>query len=594
MRTSEVVLLATPLLLASCHAGRVAAVQQRVADLRTQVAALRAQADELQAVLASRPPPTRAVRMDNDPPDFDPKKPLPAGNPRQPDVILLSIDTLRADHLGTYGYSRDTSPYLDRLAAEGTVYEQMWSPASWTLPSHTTMLSGENPLHHGAIEDHIHIPADVPLVQELFRAKGFGTSGTVATLFVSSRYGFDRGFDHFVDFGIRDKHTNNLSTVDADQVFHQAIDWAQDQPAGKPLFVFLHVYDAHNVYDAPPPWNEKFDRAPMWGDEAYKKYEAYKKAMIPAVQLAHQVAQYDEEIAFVDHAFGEFVDKWRGDGRQAVIVVTADHGEEFGERGSWGHGHTLWPEQLHVPLIVNGPGVPVQRLTTRIGTEDIAPTLAGLAGFDFHAMDGVDRSAEIRTGTEPPLPHEPAALASTSRFDSMVYRWHAGPYDLYVDIPEGERALCDVDADPKCKVNLYRTDKERGEALFHDMNAWLGEPWRAVSAGRIEAVDGYIFSNGERKEQSLDVTPGQTFAVHPGDAKILFHAGDATKGPWQPLGGSVPGARCPLTYNGRFLVNSELGEKTEEETEMLEQLGYVQSADDTPSEPVPSGRIACP
>jgi len=585
----------TFLAASACHVERRTAVEQQVAELREHVVALHAEADRLKTLLDARPPPTAAVRFDNDPPGFDATRPLPAGDPRRPDVILLSIDTLRADHLGAYGYTRDTSPFFDRLAAEGTLFEQAWSPTSWTLPSHTTMLSGQNPQQHGAIEDHLRIPPDVPLLPERFRAAGYATVGAVATLFVSSRYGFERGFDHFVDFGIKDKRTNNLSTVEAAHVFHHALDWAQDQPAGEPMFVFLHVYDAHFKYDAPPPWNEKYDRKPMWGDEVYKNYHAYKLRMVPAVQLAHQVAQYDEEIAYVDEEFSKFVQAWRSD-RPAIVVVTADHGEEFGERGSWGHAHTLWPEQLHVPLIVNGPGVAVQRVTERIGTEDIAPTLAALGGIAFDAKDGVSRAAQIRTGAPPELAVEPARFAATSRFDTLVYRWHEGAYDLYVDLVEGARSLCDLSSDPRCRTNGYRNDKERGEAMFRAMVSYLGEPWRALTTGRIEAREGFVYTAGERKEQVLDVIPGTTFAVEPPDASILFHDPDGTVvGPWRPLGGSIPGARCPLAYSGRFVRDAELPAMSDEDTEMLEALGYLQEEAEPEAPAVtPSGPIACP
>jgi arylsulfatase A-like enzyme len=583
------------LLASACHADRRASVAHRVVELRAQVETLHAETERLTTVLDARPPPTAAVRFDNDPEGFDAERPLPAGDPQRPDIILLSIDTLRADHLGTYGYTRDTSPFFDRLAAEGTLFEQAWSPTSWTLPSHTTMLSGQRPETHGAIEDHLRIAADVPLVQERFRAAGYGTVGAVATLFVSARYGFERGFDHFVDFGIKDKRTNNLSTVEASHVFHHAMHWAQEQDPGEPMFVFLHVYDAHFKYDAPPPWNEKFDRKPMWGDEVYKDYHAYKRRMVPAVQLAHQVAQYDEEIAYVDHEFEQFVQTWRSK-RPAIVIVTADHGEEFGERGSWGHAHTLWPEQLHVPLIVNGPGVRTQRVTERIGTEDIAPTIAELGGIRFAAKDGVSRAQQLLTGAPPELATQPARFAATSRFDSLVYRWHESPYDLYVDLVEGARSLCDLGTDPECRTNRYRNEKDRGERMFDAMMAYLGEPWRALGTGRIEAREGFVFTSGQRKDQVLDVAPGTTFAVEPADASVLFHSPDGkVTGPWRPLGGSIPGPRCPLTFAGRWVRDAELPPKSEEDIEMLEALGYLQEeSDESAPMVIPSGPVACP
>jgi arylsulfatase A-like enzyme len=564
-----------PIALVGCHAQRIHDVEQRVATLKIEVKALTEEAAALRAELDARPPPTAAVRRDHDPEGFDPARPLPAGDPARPDVILLSIDTLRADHLGTYGYERDTSPFIDGLAETGTVYEQAWSPTSWTLPSHTTMLSSWLPIHHGAIDDHLKIPNDVPLLPELFRKSGYKTAAVVSTLFVSSRFGFERGFDSFEDFGIRSKQENNLSTVDADHVFHNALHWAQQQPDGKPIFLFLHVYDVHYGYDPPPPWNEKFDRKPQWGDEVYKHYGAYKKRMVPKVQLEHQIAQYDEEIAYVDAELRTFVDGWRASGREVIIAVTADHGEEFGERGSWGHAHTLWPEQLHVPLILNGPAIPSQRLTTRVGTEDIAPTLAGLAGLSFPARDGLDRTAEIQKGAPLPADHVSGRFADTSRFDSLVYRWHEGSFDLVVDLGLGVRSLCKIDEDRMCETNVYRDHKDQAISMFANLSTWLGEPWKVTGAGRVEAEGGVIFQGVERKNDATEVDVGETFAVHPGDALVTFTPDTGPPlGPWRPLGGTVPGKGCPVGFTGRFVRDSELPKMTNDEVEMLVSLGY--------------------
>jgi arylsulfatase A-like enzyme len=124
---------------------------------------------------------------------------------------------------------------------------------------------------------------DTPVLPEIFRDAGYNTAGVVATMFVSSKYGFERGFDYFQDFGVMDKKTNNLSTVDAEHVFSHALHWAQSQPAETPLFTFLHVYDVHYGYNAPSPWNERFDRAPAIGDAIYRSYFDYLQRMIPDV-----------------------------------------------------------------------------------------------------------------------------------------------------------------------------------------------------------------------------------------------------------------------------------------------------------------------
>ncbi len=561
-------------LLAGCHPERRAALRERVEELRRTVRELREEARIVQGVLQDLPPPTAAERHDHDPEGFRPDRRLPPPAEGRPDVIVLSIDTLRADHLGSYGYSRNTSPFFDALAEGGTLYEQAWSPAPWTLPTHVTLLSGQLPVHHGVIEDDLRIPASLPLVQERFGAAGYGTFGAVATLFVSSKYGFERGFDEFQDFGILTKAKNGLATVDADHVFHHALHWAQRQLPGKPLFLFLHVYDVHYNYDPPPPYNERFDRGPAWGDPLYKNYAAYKQDMISAVQLEHQVAQYDEEIAYVDDMFRELVERWRTDRGEPLIVVTADHGEEFGERGSWGHAHTLWPEQLHVPLIVHGPGVVRQRSKVRIGSEDVAPTVAGLAGLSFAAADGEDRSGELR-GEATAEADAPGVLATTSRFESMVLRWHDWPYDLYIDVNRRRRALCRLDDDPGCATNVYRQQTERGEAMMAELLAYLGTPWEVRQAGRVKVDGGYIFARGKRQNQILDVAEGDRFTVVPGDAAVTLRREGGSEGPYQPFGGVVPGARCGLGYDGPFTVGSAVSVSLSEK-EQLEALGYLQ------------------
>ncbi|HHO54660.1 MAG TPA: hypothetical protein ENK18_28235, partial [Deltaproteobacteria bacterium] len=465
--------------------------------------------------------------------------------------------------------------------------------------------SGQLPITHGVIEDHLKIPADVPLLQSTFRDGGYATFGGVATLFVSSKFGFGRSFDRFEDFGIRDKKQNNLSTVDADHVFNHALHWAQEQPAGTPMFLFLHVYDVHYNYDAPPPWNERFDRAPVWDDEVYQNYWAYKKKMISAVQLEHQIAQYDEEIAFVDDAFRQLIERWWGSGREVVIAVTADHGEEFGERGSWGHAHTLWPEQLHVPWILHGAGLQPQVIGTRAGTEDIAPTMAALAGLSFGASDGLDRSPALLGGSSDESPGEPsggvkvsARLADTSRFDSLVLRWHEWPYDLHIDVTHKMRGLCNLESDPSCAINIYRDNREHGEEMFERLMGELGETWTANVQGSLEVVDGTIFSKNVRRNQNLDVEPGDTFAVIPGDASVKIHVGGEVLGPWRPLGGIVPGEGCPLTFSGRYITNASAS-LSDEEREYLINIGYLQPGDDESPEDVPeelsgpSGVVDC-
>ena len=352
----RVILPLSAWILVGCVDQRVAALERDIRDLRLGVEDMQADRRAMEQAVRTAQAEGR-LTYDRNPDGWDPTRALPAGDPARPDVILLSVDTLRADHLGVYGYDRPTSPYIDALAARGARFANTWSPAPWTLPSHTTMLSGQLTSTHGVIEDHLKIPADVRMIQEVFHDAGYATAGVTATLFVSSKFGFERGFDSFEDFDITDTNINNLATVNAENVFANATDWAQKQEGGKPVFLFLHVYDVHYQYSPPEPWNEKFDRPGTKADGRYKNYEHYLRNPVPDEQLAHQMASYDEEIAYVDDQLRQFLERWEASGRKAYFAITSDHGEEFAERGSWGHGHTLYPEQLHVPLVVVGPDV---------------------------------------------------------------------------------------------------------------------------------------------------------------------------------------------------------------------------------------------
>ncbi len=563
--------------LCGCHATRVAELEADIAHLSKEIEQTRRLVDRMRKQLDRHKRAAATDTPDHLPEDHDPDRPLPAGDPARPDVIVLSVDTLRADHLGAWGYDRDTSPFLDELARGGTRFTDAWSPAPWTLPSHATLLSGLLPPNHGAIEDTVRIGADIPLVQEAFRAHGYLTAAVTSSLFVSSRFGFDRGFDWFHDFDIHSAEANNAATVDADHVFAWARHWAQEQPAGRPIFLFVHVYDAHYAYNAPPPWNEKFDRPSEVGDAVYRDYHFYKRNPLPDDQLAHQVAQYDEEIAYLDDAFRRFLTRWRGE-RKAVVVVASDHGEEFGERGSWGHAHTLFPEQLHVPWIVHGPGIPARRIDGRVGLEDVAPTVAGLAGVPFPEGDGVDRTDEIRRGVRRDPDRVAARFASTSRFQTLRHRWHDPPWDLTVDLAHARRALCNLAADPGCTRTAVAQDRDRSVAMFDAMMNWLGTPWEARREGTVQVEGGVIFdAEHKRRERSLAVTPGDRFAVFPLDARVRFQGPHGQSGgPWAAVGGELPGPQGALAFHGRRPAGDTAVDLTASEREMLEELGYLQ------------------
>jgi arylsulfatase A-like enzyme len=490
---------------------------------------------------------------------------LPPSTAAEPDILLISIDTLRPDHLGLYGYERNTSPFLDEMAASGTVFEQAWASSPWTLPSHATMFTALRPDHHGAIEEHLPMNADAATLPEALESLGYQRAGFVTTPFVGARYGFDRGFDHFEELIPED--FSLATALDADSVAVRVLDWAEKLPEGAPAFAFVHLYDVHYPCDPPEPFNTRFNRVARPEELEYENYFHYLRHPLSEAALEQQRGQYDEEIAFVDSVLRDLCTTWAASRPNTVFVVVSDHGEEFGERGSWGHGHTLTPEQLWVPWIVWGAGIEASRVSARVGLEDLAPTLAALAGTSFGPFDGVDRSPALRrAGGDPGDPG--AVLASTSRRSTLKIRLHAPPLDMIADLRARRVELYDLVQDPRATRDIASEQSDVVTSLWGGMMNEIGLPWMAKSDLSF-TTDGVLVSeDGGLHTGDLNIAAGVRFALWPLDAVI-----EADAGSWAALGGELPGPEAPLSYDGPRLRVQDL-ELSDEEQERLRTLGY--------------------
>ena len=494
----------------------------------------------------------------SDPPELPPA--LPAGGER-PDIVLISVDTLRADHLGAYGYTaRPTSPFLDELAAKGTRFAHARSPSPWTLPTHTTMLTGLLPTTHLVVDDDQKVALDAAWLPQELRTAGYATCGAVSTMYVSRKFGFERGFDDFYDFEIDTERKNLKGQVDAEDVVDRGLECLAERGAGQSTFLFLHFYDVHYPYEAPRDWETLFDRASNDDDLRYKNYFKYFKDRPSDEQMAHQVAQYDEEIAYVDAQLRRLYESFRD--RDVLFVVTADHGEEFLERGSWGHAHTLYPEQLHVPLIVAGPGVQAQVVDEVVGLHDLAPTLSTLAGAPM-AGDGISLLGAVLSGEELPAR---SFLSDTSRFKTnRLGLWEDG---LRLDWNLKERKV-ELYADAAEANDVAEARPEDVARLQGRVTELLGTPWRAEQG--VLKSDGVILSDGAIVRRPVRVgEDGLDFVVVPADAKVEH----GTVGPWRAAGGPHPGDGDPVSYSGQ--KGGEAVTMSEEEREALRALGYVQ------------------
>jgi len=292
----------------------------------------------------------------------------------RPNVILISIDTLRQDHVGVYGYERRTTPVLDEIASEGVVFRNSYSTAPWTLPSHMSMFTGLPPSVHKVDTDNRILGEDIQLFTEVLSSNGYSTGGFFSALYLKPVYGFSRGFDDYID-QIK-KH--------ADEITDKGINWIETNKNSK-FFVFLHYFDVHWPYRPP------LDIAQNFGVDISKKrwFKFGKLSYLrnfsdPNVKMSREVKKkvinlYDGEISRVDKSIGRLIEYLKREKiyDNTIIIITSDHGEEFKEHDSFGHFHQLHSELINVPLIIRFP----EKFTTNsfinspVSSIDIATTI---------------------------------------------------------------------------------------------------------------------------------------------------------------------------------------------------------------------------
>jgi arylsulfatase A-like enzyme len=399
---------------------------------------------------------------------------------RPKNVVLVSIDSLRADHLHCYGYQRPTSPTLDRLAAEGARFATAYSVSAWTLPSHATMLTGLYPFSHGAIEPNRRISSNAPTLATELRRTGFATAGFVSYEFLRRRYGFDVGFDLYDDF------TTDLDTEAAERTARtgpllnrQIVPWLEAH-RGRPFLLFVHYFDVHWDYDPPPPYDTMFD-ADYEGPNLrpFLDNPAIHPGM-PKRHLEHMIALYDGEIRFTDDVVREVVEsleRW-GLADDTLLIVTADHGDEFFEHGDVGHNKTLYDEVTRIPLIIRWPrGIAGgRRIDTPVSLVDLAPTVYELLGLDPPpGLEGTSLVPLLVGGERPGRPIYAHLSTRKRRHDVAMVRAGSTKYLQHLGMPRAE--LYDVAVDPHEKRNRFSAADER--PLRDSLLAWLQQEWTA-------------------------------------------------------------------------------------------------------------------
>ena len=419
-----------------------------------------------------------------------------------PNAILVLVDALRADHLGCYGYERDTSPRLDRLAAEGARFETVVAPTSWTLPSHVTLFTALPPESHRVVLGTQRLGDDILTLAEVLRDAGWATAGFAAGPYVSSRFGLGQGFETYDESLIAGSLLEANAAVTSPRLVELAREWLdrwERDAARRPFFLFLHAWDPHFDYVPPPPHDRLFDPGYDGTLDArrYARNEAVHAAMDPR-DLAHVVALYDGEIRFTDLHLGLVLDdlERRGVLGETLVVVTADHGEEFFEHGGKGHRRTLYDEVVLVPLLVRWPGRVPAGLVVRemAGLADVAPTILALAGVETPAAFGAPDPAGGRLGRDltPLLRTGGGAWTERAAFADLegVVALARTPDHSFVKSLEqgGGEELHDLAADPGQRVNVVAGQPAPAAELRDALRRWRTE--RALPrTAEVEAAE---------------------------------------------------------------------------------------------------------
>lgn len=337
-------------------------------------------------------------------------------------VLLISIDTLRADHLGAYGYERDTSPFLDSLSEHSVVFEHALAQIPSTLPSHVSMLTGLYPKEHRVFPPNGVIPSSIETLAETFQRSGYRTAGFTDGGYMSRGFGFDRGFDEFADdFG--DGPTNRS----VERIFARGLDFLRSLNPADPYFLFLHTYAVHDPYDPPEPYRREFlsGAAPigLWEPTGpnLSRFNCGHETLGPEGR-EHFIALYDAGIRYVDDVLGDFFKQLEAAGLadELTVIITSDHGEEFLEHRLVGHAQ-VFHHNLHVPLLIHHPDATPGRVRGVARLVDLVPTLADLAGLELkNNVAGRSLRPSLERGASP-MTNESYAQASVGG-GTAIYR----------------------------------------------------------------------------------------------------------------------------------------------------------------------------
>ena len=375
---------------------------------------------------------------------------LPPGVSRQSlNVVVVTLDTTRADRIGAYGATDAETPTLDGIAADGVQFDQAVSVAPLTLPAHSSIFTGKFPPEHGVRDNGgFFLGPDQVTLAEVLKQRGYHTGAFVAAYVLDSKWGLDQGFDtYFDDFDLGTRRGFSLGSIQrpGNEVLDKVLPWIREAKSG-PFFAWIHLYDPHAPYRAPEPFRSRFKDRP-----------------------------YNGEIAFVDTQVGRLVSELRAQGLadRTVLVVLGDHGESLGDHGDGAHGFFIYNSVTHVPFLIRAPFSLMQhrRVADPVRSVDVMPTVLDLLGVAAPAgISGVSLTP-LMAGAKPELGLE---AYSEAMYPLHHYGWsdlralRAGRYKV-IDAPRPE--LYDLDRDPQEASNLFAERRELGDRMIGELRA---------------------------------------------------------------------------------------------------------------------------
>lgn len=429
-------------------------------------------------------------------------------------LLLITIDTMRADRIGCYGDAAAHTPAIDALAREGVLFKKAYSPAPLTLPAHCSIMNGRWPIAHGVRNNVFYaLPEAEITLAETLSAAGYDTSAFVASYVLKKKFGLGQGFSFFDDYlGAHAQEWGIEAQITADILYKRFTDWLQ-RPRKDPFFLWVHLYDPHKPYTPPADFLKTAN-----GDA------------------------YRGEVAFVDHIIGQMISDLRRREllQKTMVVVVGDHGEAFGEHVEKGHGIFCYEESVLVPLIFSGPGLaksPI-RVTERVRLIDVMPTVLEMLGVAIPQPCQGKSLARLMSGNQT---KEQRPVYLESLYGQELNNWAPltsliSGHWKYISLPQAE--LYDLNADPGEKENLFLKRNPEARRFDKDLAAFIASHRGRIAGSKqsVDAIDlkklealGYISSFASSGKSGIDPKIGIAYQERCTELFAAFDRGEIKK-----------------------------------------------------------------